>query len=401
VFRFILTIALALCLGGPAWAAALSTTVATGTTTAVSDTTFTQTFTWSWNVDQNGSGNASFDFSKCKAMTRAFDADITGASTDAKYILYACDAAGVTDRNSCREIGGPYTEHAAVAMGAGMFTKPYGMIYPSVDPTGTDVATVTLSCTVDDYVYDRTTAAWVASDKFNPPDSSRNVEDATLYFNDFLDSTVNYDATNKWTKVDVGSVTAQPSVLDATENGVLRLIGDAADNEGHSLLLGEGTAKGWAFTPEAGRTIYVEFLVAHSDWSDQDWFIGLFEDTASAIIAATGALTGSLEYAGFHYDHDEDASGIPVLTLAGTNNTQVETALSTAIAAPTDAAYYELGIRITGTSGVSWFVNDVLVGSATAASVFSAPLYIGVAEVNGSATANTLDVDYIRASQTR
>ena len=410
--RNLLVALLVTCFASVAYGAALSTSVAVGSTTAVVDTTFTQTFTWSWNVDQNGASSSSFDFSKCKSMTRTFDADITGASTDAQYELYACNSAAVTDRASCRQVGGPYTEHSEIAMGAGMFTKPYGMIHPSVDPTGTDVATVTLECVTDGYVYDEATAAWVASDKFEPGDSSQETDDSMVYFNDFTncfsataESGGDLDITGgtQWVPNDVGTLTADPSTycVDAAPLGILRMIGDATDDEGNSLMLDASTTGGYAFLPAADRTITAEFRCTDSDWDAQHWFLGLFETIATEMLVTNGALEASKEFIGFHYTDGTDTAGVPTLMYAGGNNTNVEATSVAAITALTDATYYRFKVKITDTDKVSFYIDDVLVGKATGASAYTAPMYISIGAINNEAGADTFDCDYVRATQTR
>jgi hypothetical protein len=412
-FRSILILALVLTVSTAAYGAALGTAAAVGTTTAVTDTTFTQTFTWSFNADQGTDEMVGFDFSKCKSMTRAFDASIGNTNSVAKYELYGCDSAA-TDKANCRKLpGGPFSEHSATAMSASMFSKPYGMVYPSTVPGGTDVATVTFSCAVDDWVYDEATEAWVASDGFNPGDSQQKHDEVMTYMNDFtfcadsLEPGDDLDLTNDWRPVDIGAtITADPSTfcIDDSPNGILRLIADATDAEGNSLLMDISTTNGRGLLPAADRTITVEWRCTNSDWDKQHTFMGIFETTTDPVIDADGDIDAGKEFVGFHHNGDDDADAIPALIYAGTNNTETEAVAVSAITALTDATYYRFKVRITDTDNVAFFIDDVLVAqkkTIPTAAIFSAVMYPAVAAINAEGVADTHDCDYVRVTQTR
>ena len=239
----------------------------------------------------------------------------------------------------------------------------------------------------------------------------------SVYFNDFLNADRHLNLTTEWEAVDVGTVTVDPStfIRAGVANGVLRMIADATDGDGNSLqaTFPTGGVEGNALVPLAAsdpdpaRSIVFEVKVTHSDWDDNHWFFGIMEDAAgTAVLDTNGDMAGSLEYLGFHHNGDDDGDGIPRLVLAGGNNTPETAAAGTgssssAIAAPTDASSRRFGVRLTGTDGCEWFVDGKRVARATAASAFTAPLYIAFGAVNNGAVADTVDIDWVLASQTR
>jgi len=229
----------------------------------------------------------------------------------------------------------------------------------------------------------------------------------SIYFNDFLNAQKDLNLTTEWEAVDVGTVTVNPStfIQSGVAHGVLRLIADATDGDGNCLqtTFPTGGVEGNALVPLANRTICAEFKVTHSDWSANHWFLGIMEDAATnALLDTNGDMAGSLEYLGFHHNGDDDGDAIPKLVLAGGNNTEVTTSASVrSISAFTDATYVRLGVKLTGTTVCDWYVDGVRRGGATAASAFTAPLYVAIGAVNNGAVADTMDLDWVWTSQTR
>jgi hypothetical protein len=229
--------------------------------------------------------------------------------------------------------------------------------------------------------------------------SSRHIGVGThyIYFNDFLRAAADLDLTNDWTAVDVGTVTINPSTVavDAIAGGVITMVADGDGGEGNSLQLSGGSFGTAGVTPVAGKTITFEARFAAQTQASLDWFIGLMEESASACVDTNGDMLASVEYVGFHHNTDDDGDGIPVLVLAGGNNTEVTTTPTTTPDAGTDATYRTVGFTLEGTDTITWYVDGAVVGTATAASAFTAPLYITLGQVEGAAASNYLRVDYV------
>lgn len=233
--------------------------------------------------------------------------------------------------------------------------------------------------------------------------------DFVVYWNDFQNDANDLDLTNIWEAVDVGTVTLDPStfVNAGDGNGVLRMSADnSADAEGNCLTT-TATASLLAncVTPRTDHVILFEARVTCSDWDVMHWFVGLFQDpTTTALMDTNGDLMAARQYLGFHYNDDDDVAGIPALLAAGGNDTAVTTTASATIAAGTDATYRNLGLRINGTTGIEWYIDAELVGSATLASAYDGTdLFIAFAEVSNTTAnpAETFDVDYVWTAQTR
>jgi hypothetical protein len=233
------------------------------------------------------------------------------------------------------------------------------------------------------------------------------------YFFDFTDETNELDLTNQWEAVDVGTMTLNPStfIVIGGHGGILRLDSDATDGDGNWISLTLDQSLGYGVTPAAGRVITFEARVTHADWDTEHYFIGLIEDVGgSAGLDTNGDMLAGVEYVGFHYNDDDDTptqAGIPRLILAGGNNTEVTTApvdrngQTVSIGAGTDSTFRRFGVRIIGTTGIEWYVDDKLVGVATAASAFTAPLYPGFGSVMNEATGDEMDIDYVLVTATR
>ena len=220
----------------------------------------------------------------------------------------------------------------------------------------------------------------------------------SLYYKDFLDVNDFVSGTN-WT---VTNITSGTAAIGAETNGNIRLAA-TTDNQGlGSVQHGAAASTARTLVPAASTICIFEARVAHSNWSEGDWFIGVGEyDTT--FMGADGALTanGGDNHAGFHHQVADDTSFN--LSVAGTAlaNTQNPTGLGTAAGALTDDQYYRFGFRINGVGLIRFYIDDVPVSEWTSLTAdFAEPLtptFCMIAE----GAALTMDVDYVLASQTR
>ena len=406
-YAWLVILAAVLCFSGTAYAAALTTAISVGTATHAAGGVWTQEFQWQFNPD-NAALSAVFDVSKCvQPITIAFDPDTTGANDTARAQVYVCNESTSAIGSGCVAQGPVLGSMSATGW---MPSRDYIAFYPSTSPGAGDFATVTLSCATDGYIYDPATSAWVVADNYAGTQTAGALrQNVSVYYNDFitgfssLEPGDDIDETNEWTAVDIGTVTEDPSiaVLDDEPNGVLWINTDATIGDGMSILLNASTTNGHALVPAAGRTIYAEFRVKSSDISAQHFFVGLNETSAAAVVATAGTMNGSLEYAGFHHEGAVDTAGLPALTVAGGNNTQVESTYSTTTTAQADNTYATYAIKIVGVDTIYYYINNALVGQNVAVDDFTAAMYPAVAAVNDEAVDDTFYVDYIYVSQTR
>lgn len=238
------------------------------------------------------------------------------------------------------------------------------------------------------------------------PMDAINARYSFSYFNDFLseaDFSLVTGSVTDWTATDVGTVTVDPStfIRDDIGLGILRLIADATDGDGNSLQYTGANGAGEFWAPAAGRLLGFEARVTHSDWSAHHWFIGLAE-TAAPNLDANGDIQAD-HYVGFHHNADDDADGVPRLVAAGTNGTDITETPGTTPAARTDDQYYRFGIRVYGLDAIEWYLDGEFVHRATLASAWAAGenLCITFDAINGTGTADTMDIDWVAVAGTR
>lgn len=226
------------------------------------------------------------------------------------------------------------------------------------------------------------------------------------YWNDFKDTTNDFELTNYWEAGDVGTVTLNPStyLIAHSGKGALELKADTTDGDGNGVSRTvSANALLQGFTPTANKVITYECYVASSGWDANHWFVGLYEDVAgsNSCVDTNGDMLASKEFCGFHYNDDDDTSGTATLLAAGANNTEVTTTQTNSISAGVDDTFRRFGFRINGTTGIEWYVDGTFVGSATLASAYTAPLYVVFASVNNSSADDTFQIDWVLVSQTR
>jgi len=218
---------------------------------------------------------------------------------------------------------------------------------------------------------------------------------------DFINA-AELDLSNDWVATDVGTMTLDPSVFisNDTPGGNLVLDSDATDGDGNHLQMTTIGGAGEYLLPASGRTISLVFRMTHEDWSAQHWFVGIGE-TSTTFMDAAGDIAASLELVGFFHNGDDHTDGVPRLYAAGANNTKVTVTPSHTPAAGTDDTYRNMSIRIEDTDKITWYVDDVVVGTTTLASPFSSAMCLTIASVMATAVGDAMNIDLIKVGQTR
>lgn len=191
------------------------------------------------------------------------------------------------------------------------------------------------------------------------------------------------DTTNQWTVIKDAGATVL--IVDAA-NGKLRFTSTATtDNDGGSIQGRE------AFKLASGRTIWVEAKLQVSDATQMDVFVGL----AVAFVTNPEAVMTGTDRIGFVIA--DGAADILVKTVK--NSTETSTDSGSDVVAATDVV---LGIRITGTTKVEFYVNGVLKATHTTNIVDDEELALVAYELSGDAVGTkTMDLDYILGVQSR
>jgi len=200
------------------------------------------------------------------------------------------------------------------------------------------------------------------------------------YFDDFLFFDVQH-----WIKHDITH--AGTAALTDAIGGQLLLTNAAADDDGTVLQLGTvNAATGESFIPTAGKRIFFEirFQIAAAGVTQGDVIAGLcLADTTPM------ANTGSIAFC----KDDGDTN----LDFRVMNTTLAGEAVVTTIAA---ATWYKLGFKVTGTSHVEYWMNDVRIGEL-AVTLPTSEMKLTFGIQNGEAAATTMTVDYVFIAQER
>jgi len=213
---------------------------------------------------------------------------------------------------------------------------------------------------------------------------------------------------------DVGTAVAETLTIRFDgKYGVLDLDAGTSANTGSSVTTAVANDAGEFVVPTAAvaatssaaaipaSEIVYETRISFDNVDGYDWFVGL-GDRNVPILTAAGAITTLQDWAGFH--HQLSNPGVYNLTVNAANGTAQTTAITAANKNANktlaDSTYVKLGIRITGTQGVEFFIDDTLVHAVTTTAGYAQGLQPHLAVVsNGSAT--QVDTDYIILGQNR
>lgn len=197
---------------------------------------------------------------------------------------------------------------------------------------------------------------------------------AHVYFEDF-----DYYTAADWTVTETGTAT---QALTDVDGGVLLITNSAADNDASfSQKVGE------SFLFEAGKELWFKARFAVSDATQSDVVIGL-QITDTTPLAVTD---------GVYFIKPDDAAAMNFVVVKD-STASTASAITTVVA----ATYMTVGFYYNGSDSVSYFVNDVKLGSLPVTNLPNdETLTISFGVQNGAAAAKTMSVDYILAAKER
>lgn len=198
------------------------------------------------------------------------------------------------------------------------------------------------------------------------------------YFNDFHSW-----VPDEWTATEA---TAATQVLQDKENGWIAFTAGATEDQGAQFQLGgsaDSETVGESFLPKAGRTIWLESRIESNDVTQNDFFVGLAIEDTSIIASNPANMIGFIT-------HDGDA------LLDFTHNGSIEEGVHTLV----DGTEVVVGFKMVGTDYCEVWVNGVKKATVTT-DLPSTEMKLSIAQLTGENVANTLEMDYIAAYQTR
>lgn len=177
---------------------------------------------------------------------------------------------------------------------------------------------------------------------------------------------------------------ATQALTDA-DGGVLLLTNSAADDDLNALQkVGEG------FLLEAGKKAFFKARFKVSDATQSDFAIGLQITDATPLDVTDG----------IYFLKTDGAATMDVICR---KNATTGSTSATAIATVVADTYLTVGWYYDGKGALTYFVNDVQLGTLDASSTYlpDTELTVSFAIQNGEAVAKTMSVDYLLASKQR
>ena len=198
-----------------------------------------------------------------------------------------------------------------------------------------------------------------------------------MYFNDFHVYTA-----GDWTEtaVSVGTGTSASAISDAA-GGVVTLTSAANENDGAWY-----ESQGESWTVEAGKKMWIKVRFKTSDATQSDIIFGLHSTSTTPQSAANRFLFESVDGSAAVYFNSDD----------NTNDEDSDT-----VATLADATWITLAAYWDGVDTVELFADGVKVTSFTPTTTPTTELALGWGQLNGSASVETLDVDYILVAKER
>jgi len=209
---------------------------------------------------------------------------------------------------------------------------------------------------------------------FLPVPDPSNVQ---MYFNDFHVYTA-----GDWTETatSVGTGTSASAISDAA-GGVVTLTSAANENDGAFY---ESQGESWTIT--AGKKMWIKVRFKTSDATQSDIIFGLHSTSTTPQTAANRFLFESVDGSAAVYFNSDD-------------NTNDED--STTVATLADATWITLAAYYDGAGNVLLFADNVHITTFTPTTIPTTELALGWGQLNGSASVETLDVDYILVAKER
>lgn len=198
-----------------------------------------------------------------------------------------------------------------------------------------------------------------------------------MYFNDF-----DVYTSGDWTETatSVGTGTSASAVIDA-DGGVIRMTSAANENDGAFY-----ESQGESWTIETGKKMWIKGRFRLSEATQSDFIFGLHSTSTTPQTAANRFLFESVDGSAALYFNSDD-------------NTNDED--SNTVATLADATWVVLAAYYDGKGNVSLYADGVHVDTFTPTTLPTTELALGWGLLNGSAGAQTLDVDYMLVAKER
>ena len=192
------------------------------------------------------------------------------------------------------------------------------------------------------------------------------------YWNDFDAYEV-----GDWTNTATGSVT---NGVIAGNGGILSMINSAANNDLNSLQL-----KAASFAIVQGNKAWFKARFSVSNATNAALIIGLIQTTTTPLTVTDG----------LYFSKAAASTTLNMLTTASSSSSTVS------VGTLANATYVNVGWHYDGNQTITVFLNNQKVGATGITNLPTANLNLTMAVSNGTAAANTLNVDYIGAFNER
>jgi hypothetical protein len=205
--------------------------------------------------------------------------------------------------------------------------------------------------------------------------------DPTKYLT-FFDDFIHEPFATEWTITAVSVGTGTSAISTPDTHGGMALI-TSADNENDGIW---AQTIGETFLMASGKKTWLKTRLSISDATQSDWIVGLHSTSTTPLAATMRFLFKS-----------EDGAA----TIEFNNDNNTTDSDSSTVATMADATFITLGAYYDGVSTIKLFADDVLTQTMTDITVPAAEMAVGFGAINGSASVETTNVDYIFVAQER
>jgi hypothetical protein len=157
----------------------------------------------------------------------------------------------------------------------------------------------------------------------------------------------------------------------------------SADNENDGIW---AQKIGETFLMASGKQTWLKTRLSISDATQSDWVVGLHSTSTTPLAATMRWLFKS-----------EDGAA----TVEFNNDNNTTDTDSGTIATMSDATFIELAAHWDGVNKIKCYADGVLVETMTSITIPGAEMAVGFGAINGSASVETTNVDYIFIAQER
>ncbi|MBT4085509.1 MAG: hypothetical protein HOE83_17120 [Alphaproteobacteria bacterium] len=205
--------------------------------------------------------------------------------------------------------------------------------------------------------------------------------DPTNYLT-FWDDFIDEPFATEWTITAVSAGTGTSAISTPDTHGGMALITSAdAENDG---IWAQKIAE--TFLMASGKKTWIKTRLSISDATQSDWIVGLHSTSTTPLAATMRFLFKS-----------EDGAA----TVEFNNDNNTTDSDSDTVATMSDATFVTLGAYYDGVTSIKLYADGVLITTMTGITVPAAEMAVGFGAINGSASVETTNVDYILVAQER